>query len=145
MGKGCHFSRYESISGHDRFTIIDVNVFTNFCHLHLDQMHSNLNCIRITYTPAPLLLYTLMFPTVYFLKKKAFVEWRKNVKNLWKLQVHKFKYTTCSLKKYPCCNSKKLLRTKSCLQTDGQSDSNNPSPNFVCGIIALIFLYRWFL
>lgn len=92
MGKGCHFSRYESISGHDRFTIIDVNVFTNCCHLHLDQMHSNLNCIRITCTPAPLFFYTLMFPTVYILKKKkTFVEWRKNVKDLWKLQVHKFK------------------------------------------------------
>lgn len=144
MGKGCHFSRYESISGHERFTIIDVHVFTNFCHLHLDQMHSNLNCIRITYTPAPLFFYTLMFPTVYILKKKkTFVEWRKNVKNLWKFQVHKFKPNyKFSLKNIHAVIPKKLLRAKSCLQTDGQSESNNLSPNFVCGIIALLFLYR---
>lgn len=144
MGKGCHFSRYESISGHDRFTIIDVNVFTNFCHLHLDQMHSNLNCIRITYTPAPLFFYTLMFPTVYILKKKTFVESRKNVKNFWKLQVHKFKLNyKFSLKKYPRCYSKKNYSGQNhVLQTDGQSESNNLSPNFVCGIIALLFRYR---
>lgn len=27
MGKGCHFSRYESISGHYRFTIIDTCIY----------------------------------------------------------------------------------------------------------------------
>lgn len=125
MGKGCHFSRYESISGQDRFTIIDVNVFTNFCHLHLDQMHSNLNCIRITYTPAPLFFYTLMFPTVYILKKKTFVEWRKNVKDLWKLQVHKFKPNyKFSLKKYPCCYSKKTAPGK--IMFYRQTDKVNP-------------------
>lgn len=85
MGKGCHFSRYESISGHDRFTIIDVNVFTNFCHLHLDQMHSNLNCIRITYTPAPLFFYTLMFPTVYILKKKNICRMKKKCQKFMKI------------------------------------------------------------
>lgn len=154
MGKGCHFSRYESILGHDRFTIIDVHVFTHFCHQHLDQMHlynhinSNLNCIKISYTPAP--LFFLYFDVSYSLypEKKTFVEWRKNVKNLWKFQVHKFKYTY-----YPSCNSKKLVRAKSCLQTDGQSDYNDPSPNFACGInystlislpfVFIIFLWTW--
>lgn len=107
------------------------------------HINSNLNCIRITYTPAPLFFYTLMFPTVYILKKKTFVEWRKNVKNLWKFQVHKFKPNyKFSLKNIHAVIPKKLLRAKSCLQTDGQSESNNLSPNFVCGIIALLFLYR---
>lgn len=85
MGKGCHFSRYESISGHDRFTIIDVHVFTIFCHRHLDQMHSNLNCIRITYTPATPFFYTLMFPTVYILKKKNICRMKKKCQKFMKI------------------------------------------------------------